>query len=242
MGGLQAKQTPRCGAGWRIAVIGWGSLLWDPDGLETWAVRSADGTPRWRMDAGPALPLEFSRVSRKRPGALTLVVDGRGALCSTHVAEHAAACAAADLASALAMARADLARRERAPLERIAAVGAPQNAGACGRAATSLFDMDADAHGAAAAEIVSDWLTRSEWDGAVWTALPSNFEAEIGQAFSIEAAIAYLAGLDDAARREAVAYLENAPASAQTPLRRALSRSSLWARLVDARQRRISVT
>jgi hypothetical protein len=49
----------------KIAVLGWGSLIWDPRGL-------AVGSP-WQPD-GPEVPLEFSRVSQD--GRLTLVVDG----------------------------------------------------------------------------------------------------------------------------------------------------------------------
>lgn len=48
----------------KIAILGWGALIWDPRGLD---VRG-----RWRPN-GPELPIEFSRVSRD--GRLTLVVD-----------------------------------------------------------------------------------------------------------------------------------------------------------------------
>jgi hypothetical protein len=47
-----------------IAIIAWGSLLWEPRLL---GLRS-----KWRAD-GPRLPIEFSRVSRD--GRLTLVID-----------------------------------------------------------------------------------------------------------------------------------------------------------------------
>lgn len=47
----------------RIAVIGWGSLIWCPGSLRI--------TSRWRPD-GPELPIEFARISRD--GRLTLVI------------------------------------------------------------------------------------------------------------------------------------------------------------------------
>jgi hypothetical protein len=52
----------------RIAILGWGSLIWDKrpafdDLHEAW------------LDDGPMLPLEFSRMSGSRSGALTLVID-----------------------------------------------------------------------------------------------------------------------------------------------------------------------
>jgi hypothetical protein len=47
----------------RIAIIGWGSLVWDP--------RNLARTGGWRTD-GPRLPVEFSRISAD--GRLTLVI------------------------------------------------------------------------------------------------------------------------------------------------------------------------
>lgn len=49
----------------RIAILGWGSLLWEGgQEFDTWH-------GPWQYD-GPTLKLEFSRVSKKRLGALTL--------------------------------------------------------------------------------------------------------------------------------------------------------------------------
>jgi hypothetical protein len=48
----------------RIAILGWGSLIWDPGALAL----ASEWTP-----GGPTLPIEFSRVSRN--GRLTLVID-----------------------------------------------------------------------------------------------------------------------------------------------------------------------
>ena len=48
----------------KIAIIAWGSLVWNPATLEF--------TGRWNDD-GPKLPIEFSRISAD--GRLTLVID-----------------------------------------------------------------------------------------------------------------------------------------------------------------------
>jgi hypothetical protein len=48
----------------KIAILGWGSLVWDPQEL------AYDGI--WRT-GGPNLPIEFSRISSD--GRLTLVID-----------------------------------------------------------------------------------------------------------------------------------------------------------------------
>lgn len=55
-----------------IVCLGWGSLVWDPQGLEV--------LPPWRLD-GPVLPIEYARESKD--GRLTLVVLLQGAPCVT---------------------------------------------------------------------------------------------------------------------------------------------------------------
>jgi hypothetical protein len=58
-----------------IAILGWGSLLWDKK------PEFDDQIGNWQSD-GPTLMLEFSRVSSSRDGALTLVIDEKhGSLC-----------------------------------------------------------------------------------------------------------------------------------------------------------------
>ena len=52
----------------KIAILGWGSLLWE-GGMEF----DTQHGP-WASD-GPSLKLEFSRISEKRLRALTLVID-----------------------------------------------------------------------------------------------------------------------------------------------------------------------
>ena len=52
----------------KIAILGWGSLLWDRNSAFD------DQIGDWKFD-GPELPLEFSRISQKRSNALTLMID-----------------------------------------------------------------------------------------------------------------------------------------------------------------------
>ncbi len=59
----------------RIAILGWGSLIWDPRGLPY------DG--HWQK-GGPTLPIEFSKISND--GRLTLVIDSQGGQVSTRYA------------------------------------------------------------------------------------------------------------------------------------------------------------
>ena len=55
----------------RIAILGWGSLLWDKRAEFDWFEKQYE---QWQCD-GPTLKLEFSRVSESRGNALTLVLD-----------------------------------------------------------------------------------------------------------------------------------------------------------------------
>ena len=55
----------------RIAILGWGSLLWD---LQARFKAFEDQHEKWQFD-GPTLRLEFSRISQSRSSALTLVID-----------------------------------------------------------------------------------------------------------------------------------------------------------------------
>ena len=86
----------------RIAVIGWGSLIWDLDAL------APKVTGEWLMKAGPPLPFEFSLVSKKRKMGLAVCLDpDHGDVCPTHVI-----CSAKqDIHEAAE----DLFRRERSP-------------------------------------------------------------------------------------------------------------------------------
>ncbi len=183
-----------------IAILGWGSLIWDLDNLESKIVGD------WRMRAGPRLPIEFSRVSKKRRGGLTLVVDvEHGAQCMTHVVVHRGG----DVLAA----RADLAARERAAERHIGWADARGG-----------IWSEADP----AAALVRDWLRGSGFGGAVWTALPGNFAEEAGQAFSLEAAEAHLQTLTGEDQAEAVRYIHFAPEETDTRLRRHLAGRDWW--------------
>lgn len=62
-----------------VAIPGWGSLIWDRKTKKEFDRRCEGG---WKRAEGLTLPLGFSRISKSRQGALTLVIDGRhGAEC-----------------------------------------------------------------------------------------------------------------------------------------------------------------
>ena len=177
-----------------IAVLAWGSLVWDP---RPEFDRRHDP---WEAD-GPVLKLEFSRISAGRNGALTLVIDP---VCGVSNQVSFAISRRTVLADAVA----DLQQREGTVASRI---------GVLCRASGRLQSHDPEA-----GEAVAQWAAAKGIDAVVWTDLPGNFEEKTGRAFSIDAAITYLQGLDAPARGKAVAYIANAPGFIQTPLRRAL--------------------
>ncbi len=185
----------------RYAILGWGSLIWDLDNL-TPHVRGG-----WAMGSGPALPIEFTRVSPKRKRALVLCLDAaHGVGCATNVI--------ASVRDGIGAAVTDLARRERAPEKFIGAV--------------CLASGQATGTGPEVVEGVRRWCLAEGWAGAVWTDLPSNFADQLGEAFSVPRAINYLRTLTGDGLDEAVRYIENAPAATDTPLRRALLAETWW--------------
>ena len=66
----------------RIAIVGYGSLIWDLDNL------APHVTGQWSLGTGPKMPVEFSRISPKRKMGLVLVVDQTlNHQCQTNIIE-----------------------------------------------------------------------------------------------------------------------------------------------------------
>lgn len=180
----------------RIAILAWGSLIWEPRTL------AIDGVFQPR---GPALPIEFSRISKDR--RLTLVIDEA---CGTRCLIYAAESARADLAGAAE----NLRLREGMP--GIKGIGFVVTTS--GRQSATAEDR----HPGAVA-VIAAWARTAGYDAAIWTALASNFLQETSEAFSVTAAIRHLEKLDDPARAGALNYIRRAPREVQTPLRSAVN-------------------
>ena len=185
----------------KIAVIGFGSLLWDLDDL------APKVSGEWKMYEGPVLPLEFSLISRKRHYALALVIDyGDGAPCPT--------CVIDSVRSEIGAAIVDLANRERME---------PTNIGFVDRNTGKSHS-----HREETRNTFWNWIEDSNYDGAVWTDGERNFEALTGKAFSLRTAQDHLRSLQGISLEEARRYIRNAPARVETPLRRALDGAPWW--------------
>lgn len=179
----------------RIAILGWGSLLWEPGADFGNSIELP-----WSPD-GPTLPIEFSRISTSRGGALTLVIDPKNGSSTT-----VAWCLTkrAQLKDAVV----DLRRREGTNMANIRS-----------------FRLDEQPAGPTAVEkAILDWATDKKLDAVTWTALQSNFETKTGQVFSIAQAIAHVKSLSVDGKVKAVEYVRKAPDFIHTPLRSALLR------------------
>jgi len=188
----------------RIAILGWGSLIWDRRDLPI--------TGDWQR-GGPVLPIEFSRISKsgERAGCLTLVIDEQhGANVTTRFALSAS--------TSLDTAIADLRTAERIKPEHKDRIGYVNLISNTERAyARQQHPRSCDA--------IKAWAQAQQLDAVVWTALPSNFEAEPKQPFSVEAAILYLKALAEPTKSRALEYLRRAPEEVVTPLRKAFNRN-----------------
>lgn len=156
-----------------------------------------DGT--WQC-GGPVLPIEFSRVSEDR--RLTLVIDrDHGQSVTTYFATSGR--------MSLPEAVEELRTRERTPtLRRIGYVEVES------RHFNARCDLDRQA--------ILAWSEERGFDATIWADLGSNFEERVGQPFTLDAAVAYLRGLDEPTKDRARQYVLTAPRETDTPLQRRL--------------------
>ncbi len=183
----------------KIAILAWGSLVWNPGNLKI------NGS--W-SNQGPILNIEFSRVSKD--GRLTLVIDpDNGVEVRTYFAQSARS----DLGDAIA----DLRDREGTIRKRIGF--------ACVRNGTNSkteFSAHIDV-----LNVIENWCELQNFDAAVWTALPPQFEEQTGNKFNVDNAISYLKCLPLSARNNALEYIRKAPNEIGTPLRQRVEQFNL---------------
>ncbi|MFI5352702.1 MAG: hypothetical protein ACHQZS_07040 [Candidatus Binatales bacterium] len=187
----------------RIAILGWGSLVWCPRQLQI------DGG--WIKD-GPKLPIEFSRISEDK--RLTAVIDDeKGEYVSVRFATSK--CKTLDEAVNDLALREDpkLLRRRNPSLARFRLV-AYVHVKTDGQKSTAF---------PGAAGIVRQWALDHPYDAAIWTDLPSNFFGKRKEPFSVAGAIKHLDALSEDEAAKAHQYILKAPSEVSTPLRRALN-------------------
>jgi hypothetical protein len=183
----------------KIAILAWGSLIWNQGDLAVASAFAPDG---------PDLPIEFCRVSGRDavPRRLTLVIDDHvGVRCQTYVALSAL--------GGLDAARENLRDREgRPPAD---GIGFAVKGGASSERAIERHPK--------AVTAIEAWLAASDFDAVIWTALASNFAERAGEDFSVDAALRFLEAQPPEHLPLALEYIRKAPQPVQTPVRAAVS-------------------
>jgi len=190
----------------QIAFLGWGSLIWDPR-------PEFDSKVGPWMCGGPALPVEFCRISSTRKGALVLVIDRA---LGTEVEVLHALSVRDDRDDALS----DLRAREATSMKNI-----------------GFVDRLTDERRGRDPEVVATieaWAQQRGIDVVAWTDLGSNFKSKKSVEFSHEAALKHLKSLNKAGRREAVIYIVKAPKQVDTEFRQ-------WLATVDWFQEQVAL-
>jgi hypothetical protein len=183
--------------GMDIAILAWGSLVWDKQQLSL----ATEFRPN-----GPSLPIAFSRVSGD--GRLTLVIDDEnGMACGTWIA--ASAC------RTLAEAMENLRLRESMP--------SADGIGFFDRVKNKRAEAALQRH-PRALRAIETWAAASGHNSVIWTALAANFREKTRRPFSVQAAMDYLASLEAAPRERALAYIRKAPPQIRSLLRTEVDR------------------
>jgi hypothetical protein len=179
-----------------IVCLGWGSLIWNPRDLKV---------SKWQED-GPALPVEFARVSQD--GRLTLVLLNEG----HHVPFLHARMEANDLPAAVNA----LAQRE-----------------GCSASRIGTWKRTDAAPGGLRQQAISAWARERNLDGVVWTALGPRFAGMDGRIPTSNEAVAYLRALAGEVKPKAEEYVRKTPRQIRTPYRQVLENELGWTELAS---------
>lgn len=178
----------------KIAILGWGSLLWEKSQKEF-----DDWHEDWRFD-GPVLNLEFSRKSASRLNALTLVIDPiHGQQCQVAYAISKRATPEEAIA--------DLRTREKTTNGNIGYTFA-DGSRRQGRDANSI-------------DVIFQWAKDKSVDFVLWTDLPGSFD-DVAKHDFLNAAVNHVQLLPPAGKAKAAEYVWCAPDFVVTPLRETL--------------------
>ena len=175
----------------KIAILGWGSLIWEPrEDFKKY-------TGSWLED-GPVLPIEFSRISNSRNGALTLVIDPDN---GSQVRTKYTLSKRKEPEDALC----DLRTREGTILRHIGLIDLKNNV--CRGHWTFIIDK------------IKLWAVQKQLRAVIWTDLPSNYVEKTKEVFNPAKAIEYLKRLDQEGQKLAKEYIHKAPVEVQTDFR-----------------------
>lgn len=184
----------------KIAILGWGSLIWDPRNLQ---IDKTIGQNGWLSD-GPMLPIEFARISKY--GRLTLVI--------TEGKEKVQTLFAMSKFIELEKAIDDLSKRE----------GCLRNQIGFLVKSNRRFHSKSNIR-----NNIESWINqKDEIDAVIWTDLSMNFEEKLGFALTEDSAFNYLKHLPSDIKVEAEQYFRRAPMSIDTVIRRKTEAELGW--------------
>ena len=184
----------------RIAVLGWGSLVWDPKDLAFGGLWSP---------TGPCLHVEFARCSQDQRVTLVLVES----------AEYSRTYTAMSTESTVDGAAENLRWREgRTKTEFIHVIDGD-----------GARDMDDKSVSSRSTNEIARWLKASkDYDAAVWTALPAKGFSSHNLAKRVTQ---HIQRLDPEQRGRAREYVQKAPTTVDTVVRRAVEGEFGWSRI-----------
>jgi hypothetical protein len=187
----------------KIAILGWGSLIWDSQTLEIEKILEGNG---WFSD-GPMLPIEFARISND--GRLTLViVEGKKEVQTLYVISKF---------KELDHAILDLSIRESCGRNKIG----------CFVKSDGKFYSKSNIH-----NNIESWIKRkNEIEAVIWTDLQMNFKEKIGVELSVKNAINYLRNLPADVKVKAEQYIRETPSAIDTILRRSFEKELKWLKI-----------
>jgi hypothetical protein len=184
----------------KIAILGWGSLVWDPRKLTLKKkIVHKHAKNSWNKD-GPKLPIEFARVSED--GRLTLVITPEAKPLTTLWAYSAF--------GSLDQAKENLGEREGTIIS---------NIGSLKKDESPKNDIE---------KIISKWLKKKDIEAVVWTALPPKDRYGENRVMDASEAISYLKSLTGQEREKAKNYIEYAPEQIHTRIRTRIEEEFGW--------------
>lgn len=187
----------------RVAILGWGSLLWNPKSLRN--------QRKWRSD-GPWLPIEFARTSNleekngRRP-YLSLVIYEHTGLIQTYWDMS--------LIAEVGDARLDLKSREGCSIDEIACLPRGQS-----RWLSTVLGLETR---------IQEWLDskKADVDAVIWTNL--GWKIPNAARFTVKDGMNWLRSLHQAGKDDtSEEYIRKAPSQTDTCLRRQAREEFGW--------------
>lgn len=185
----------------KIAILGWGSLLWQPKDLQF------DTKIGW-SENGPMLPIEFARISKDGRLTLVIVKDLKDA---NKVKTYFAISNYETLEEAVL----NLAVREGCGREQIGSYDKSKKT----FSKEAFFDKN-----------IPEWINNTNIDAVIWTNLGEKWEVknENGEVFKIVDRVDYLKKLKNNKSALAEEYIRRAPTQIKTHYRGLIEKELNW--------------